>query len=92
MSTINTCTICKTDMYRVEKGGANGYTAYDQHTGEEVPMPPEVLKNYSKGPQRMPLSWACPVGFPTSYRCVIQPNGGRGSRIGEQHIKNYGTP
>ena len=92
MATIERCTICNTDLYRVERGIDNTWTAYDQHTGEVVPIPPTVLKNYERGPQQTPTTFACKNGYPTSYRCAILPNGSRASRIGDRHIQDDFLP
>ena len=86
MSQIELCSLCGSELYRVVAEGPNGYTAYSQTTGEEVPIPADVLKAYNKGNRQVPVSYACERSFPLSYRCTIQANGNRSSRVGDNHI------
>ena len=79
------------DIYRVENSRIKGYSIFDQRTGQEVLVPPEVLKSYAKV-QRTPLTYACLGDFGTSYRWLIQENGDRSSRVSRQHIYDYGSP
>ena len=74
MSTIQICPLCQSILYRVEPVDGS-FLAYDQETGDVVPIPLDVLDSYESASVRVGTTYACPNGFPISYRATLHPPG-----------------
>lgn len=85
MSTIQICPLCQSILYRVEPVDGS-FLAYDQVSGDVVPIPQGVLDSYESSSVRVGTTWSCPQGFPISYRATLHPTGPRSSRIGSNHV------
>ena len=83
--TLQICPLCSTVLYRVEPVDGS-FVAYDQTSGNEVPIPQDVLDSYESASVRVGKTYACPNGFPISYRATLHPTGPRSSRLGANHV------
>ena len=85
MSTLQECPLCSTVLYRVEPVDGS-IVAYDQTSGNVVPIPQDVLDSYESASVRVGTTYACPNGFPISYRATLHPTGPRSSRVVAKHV------
>ena len=78
------CPLCSSRLVKVEQTGPGSFKATDQDTGLDVPIPANVAESYARA-GKIPVSYACVKGKPTSYRGVVTAAGVY-SRSGAQHV------